>query len=297
MVTKETTTSEDGIKTYTCTKCNAVRTEALPSMGESPKPNVSTNPSEAGEGSIGESTETGNTGEDTEKDGSETDNAGDVEGGASETGNNAKDGVVDAPEELPAVGDILKDIDGKAEYEIISIEKSGVCVEYTEVVNRKDSTVRIPDKVELEDGTICKVVSIADSAFKNNKYIKKIIVGNNVKIIGNKAFYGCKNLTNISLGKNVAIIEANAFTGCVKIKSLTLPSKVKKIGSNAFYGCKKLMTLTIKSTKLTSKNVAKKAFKNLPAKAIIKVPKSKVSTYQKLLHQKGLNAKIKITKL
>lgn len=299
VVTKEATTSEDGIKTYTCTKCNAVKTEVIPAMGEkdNQEPTVPTNPSESGEGNIGESTEAGNVGEDTEKDGSENDNAGNTESDASETGSDAEDGVEDEPEELPAVGDILMDIDGKAEYEIISIEKSGICVEYTETVNRKDSTVTIPDKVELEDGMICKVVSVADSAFKNNKYIKKIIVGNNVKIIGNKAFYGCKNLTSISLGKNVTTIETNAFTGCVKVKSLTLPSKVKKIGSNAFYGCKKLKTLTIKSTKLTSKSVAKKAFKNLPAKVIIKVPKSKVSTYKKLLHQKGLNAKIKITKL
>lgn len=311
VVTKEATDSENGIKTYTCTKCNAVKTEVIPAMGqkENQEPTVPTTPGES-EGNIGENTETGNTEENTEKDGSETngagetgddasqnDSAGETEGDVSENGSDTGDGAEDESEELPEIGDILEDAEGKAEYEIISIEKSGICAEFTETVNGKDSVVTIPDKVELEDGTICKVVSVADSAFKNNKYIKRISVGNNVKIIGKKAFYGCKNLTDIRLGKNVETIGANAFTGCVKVKSLTLPAKVKKIGSNAFYGCKKLITLTIKSTKLTSKGVAKKAFKNLPANASVKVPKSKLNTYRNLLRQKGLSAKIKITKM
>lgn len=299
VVTKEATASENGIKTYTCTICNAVKTEVIPAMGEkdTQEPAVPTTPGEAEEGNIGENTETGNVEEDTEKDGSENNDTGKTEGASSENGGDAENGIEDEAEELAAVGDILKDINGKAEYEVISIEKSKICVEYTEMLNRKDSMVTIPDKVQLEDGTVCKVVSIADSAFKNNKYIKKMIVGNNVKIIGNKAFYGCKNLTDIRLGKNLENIGANAFTGCVKVKSLTLPSKVKKIGSNAFYGCKKLKTLTIKSTKLTSKGIAKKAFKNLPVNASVKVPKSKLNTYRNLLRQKGLSAKIKITKM
>ena len=312
VVTKEATDSENGIKTYTCTKCNAVKTEVLPAMGqkENQEPTVPTTPGESEEGNIGEGTETGNTEENTEKDGAETNGTGETEGDASENGSagekegdssendsDTEDGEEDESEELLAIGDILEDIDGKAEYEIISIEKSGICAEFTETVNRKDSVVTIPDKVELEDGMVCKVVSVADSAFKNNKYIKRISVGNNVKIIGKKAFYGCKNLTDIRLGENVETIGANAFIGCVKVKSLTLPSKVKKIGSNAFYGCKKLKTLTIKSTKLTSKGIAKKAFKNLPVNASVKVPKSKLNTYRNLLRQKGLSAKIKITKM
>lgn len=299
VVRKEATASENGIKTYTCTICNAVKTEVIPAMGEkdNQEPTVPTTPGETEEGNIGENAETGNAEENTEKDGSENNDTGKTESDSSENGSDAEDGVEDESEKSPAVGDILKDINGKAEYEVISIEKSKICVEYTEMVNRKDSVVTIPDKVELEDGTICKVVSVADNAFKNNKYIKKMIVGNNVKIIGNKAFYGCKNLTDIRLGENVETIGANAFTGCVKVKSLTLPSKVKKIGSNAFYGCKKLKTLTIKSTKLTSKGIAKKAFKNLPVNASVKVPKSKLNTYRNLLRQKGLSAKIKITKM
>lgn len=290
VVTKEATASEDGIKTYTCTKCNVIKIETIPATGESPNscPDVPFNPSESGEENIDTNTE----GDDSDVNSTE-----DTEDDASESDSGVEDEMENEEKELLMVGDLVKDIDGKAQYEVISIKTSGVCVEYKRTVNRKDSTVKIPDKIKVEDGTVCKVISVADNAFKNNKYVKKITVGNNVKIIGSKAFYGCKNLTSISLGKNVTTIKTNAFRGCVKLTKLTLPSKVVQIGDNAFYGCKKLKTLTIKSTKLTSKSISKNAFKNLPVRITVKVPKSKVSTYKRLLHQKGLNTKIKVTKL
>ena len=191
-------------------------------------------------------------------------------------------------------GDIFQDDSGDGEYEVISVKGTAVCVEYTDCANPKATVIRIPAEIEAEDGTICKVTSIANSAFRKNKKIKKIFVGNNVETIGANAFYGCKNLTNVSLGKNLTSIGANAFSGCVKLKSLIIPAKVKKIGSNAFYGCKALKRLTIKTTKLTSKGLGKKAWKGIPAKAAVRVPAGKQKAYKKLFYKKGLNRKIRI---
>ncbi|MBQ6843787.1 MAG: leucine-rich repeat protein [Agathobacter sp.] len=73
-----------------------------------------------------------------------------------------------------------------------------------------------------------------------------------------------------------------------------VPSKVTKIDKQAFYGCKKLKTITIKSTKL--KTVGKNALKGINSKATIKVPKSKLSAYKKLLKGKGQGSKVKIVK-
>jgi hypothetical protein len=42
---------------------------------------------------------------------------------------------------------------------------------------------------------------------------------------------------------------------------------------------------------LTTKNVGSKAFGSIYAKAVIKVPKSKLKAYQKLLKQKGVTGK------
>ena len=77
------------------------------------------------------------------------------------------------------------------------------------------------------------------------------------------------------------------------IKKVSIPSKVQKIvvistnvtkiGKNAFYGCSGLKYLTVKTKKLTSKTVGKGAFKKLNKKAKIKVPKSKLKLYAKIL--------------
>lgn len=196
---------------------------------------------------------------------------------------------------LPEVGDMVLDIEGKAEYEVISIKGDEVCVEYTEPRNKKSKNVKIPNVIETEEGIDCKVTAIASGAFRNNKYVKKIVVGNNVTTIGAKAFSGCRNLTSVIMGSSIKTIGANTFSNCSKLTKLTIPAKVTKICSNAFYGCKKLKTLTIKSKKLTSKSIAKKAFKNLPNKVKVEVPKGKGASYKKLFRQKGLNTKVKIT--
>lgn len=191
-------------------------------------------------------------------------------------------------------GDVFQDDSSNAEYEVIAVKGNAVCVEYTENTNPKATVIRIPATIEAADGTVCKVTSIAGSAFRKNRKIKKVIVGSNVGTIGTNAFYGCKNLTSVSLSQNLTAIGANAFSGCTKLKSLTIPSKVKKIGSNAFYGCKNLKKLTVKTTKLTSKGLGKKAWKGIPAKASVRVPAGKQKAYQKLFCKKGMSRKIKV---
>lgn len=94
----------------------------------------------------------------------------------------------------------------------------------------------------------------------------------------------------------VTAIAKNAFKNNKKLKSVTIGKNVTSIGSNAFYGCKKLKTVTIKSTKI--KTIGKYAFKGIVSNATIKVPKSKLSSYKKLLKKKtvGLPSKVKIKK-
>ena len=109
------------------------------------------------------------------------------------------------------------------------------------------------------------MTSIAADAFKNNKKLTKVKIGDNVVSIGDNAFYHCTSL-----------------------KTITIPEKVKKIGKQAFYGCKKLKTINIKTKKLVSKNVGKKAFaKNYP-KATAKVPSSCLKSYKILLQKRDL---------
>lgn len=91
---------------------------------------------------------------------------------------------------------------------------------------------------------------------------------------------------------SVTSIAANACKGMKKLEKVTIGTNVSKIGKNAFSGDSKLKSIQIKSKKLTS--VGKGALKNISAKAVIKVPKSKKKAYTSLLKGKGQKKSVKI---
>ena len=163
------------------------------------------------------------------------------------------------------------------------------------------------------------IATIGDKAFYKCTSLTKITIPSKVSKIGKSAFMGCSKLTSVTMGKNVKTIGAGAFSGCSKLKTLklgasvttigdkafykctsltkvTIPSKVSKIGKSAFYGCMKLKNITINTTKLTSKNVGKEAFKDTPKNAVVKVPKISLKAYLKFLNKKGIHKKAKIKK-
>ena len=195
-------------------------------------------------------------------------------------------------DELPEEGTTLEDDSGKAIYEIV-IE--GNTVEYVSTISRSTATVTIPSTVTIDNVTY-KVTGIAENAFKNNKTVKKVVIGKNVTTIGNSAFSGAVKLKTVTIGANVTSIGDKAFYKCTALTKITIPSKVTKIGKSAFYGCKNLKNITIKTTKLTTKKVGSKAFYGIHKKATIKVPKSKLKAYKTMLKGKGLRKSISIEK-
>ncbi len=157
-----------------------------------------------------------------------------------------------------------------------------------------------------------------DNASGNDKEDVKTINANGVKyaVINNSKntveyTQKTKNTANVKVpasikvkvnGKTVTYkvtsIAANAFKNNTKLKTVTISKNIVKIGNNAFKGCKNIKTIKITSKKLTSKNVAKKAFKGIgdKKKVVIKVPKNKYKDYKKLLKNKGLGKKAVIKK-
>ena len=91
-------------------------------------------------------------------------------------------------------------------------------------------------------------------------------------------------------------ISKNAFKKKTKLKKIVLGKNVKIIGANAFSGCKNLKTIKITSTFLTKKSIGKNAFKGIYKKAVIKVPKKKLKSYQKILKGKCQAKSVKIKK-
>lgn len=90
---------------------------------------------------------------------------------------------------------------------------------------------------------------------------------------------------------------ANQNTALVWSGVDDIPIKTSKIGKQAFCGCKKLKNTVIKTKSLTTKKEGGKAFGAIHSRAMIKVPKSKMKAYKKLLEKKGVGSKAKLKKL
>lgn len=133
----------------------------------------------------------------------------------------------------------------KADYIVTTSDLVNGTVTYLAPTDKKATTVIVPDSVVI-DGVTYKITAIEKNAFKNNKNIKQVTIGKNVKIIGKQAFYGCS-----------------------KIKTLTIKSTkltTKTVGSKAFGKTPKSMTVKVPKKKfkdyksmLIKRGVSKKA--------------------------------------
>ena len=119
--------------------------------------------------------------------------------------------------------------------------------------------LRIPDVI---DGY--PVVALGNEIFKEGKAanLLEIIVGENIKIVGDsafygctgrkitiegklesigeKAFFGCDQLKKIELGGGISEVPYEAFSGCTSLEVVILSDSVSSIAENAFEDCSKL---------------------------------------------------------
>lgn len=91
-----------------------------------------------------------------------------------------------------------------------------------------------------------KVTKVARD-FNNNSNLERVVLGSNVKSIGNNAFSDCTSLKSITIPENVAEIGDSAFYGCTNLTSITIPESVTEIGVSAFENCTNLLGLQIPS--------------------------------------------------
>lgn len=162
--------------------------------------------------------------------------------------------------------------------------------EYIRTTKKNAANISIPSVVKLR-GKNFKVTSIGKNAFKNNRKLKKVSMGKNVKKIGTHAFSGCKNLRKVTISKSVTAIGANAFKGCSALVMVTIPAKVKKIGTKAFYRCKNLRYIMVKTKKLTQGSVGKNAFSAGYHSPRVKTAKNIWRKYSNILLRSGISGK------
>lgn len=125
-------------------------------------------------------------------------------------------------------GDCLSDRKNGCSYKVVSVGKKKAAVKYLKLLSDRKK-VSIPSTVVLE-GVSYRVTGIAERAFKNNKKLKKIVIGKNIQTIGKQAFQGCRNLGYVRIkSKKLKNIGKQAFQGTGKNLHLRLPSKKVKM--------------------------------------------------------------------
>ena len=156
--------------------------------------------------------------------------------------------ITSAPTVTPtpsvSVGTKIVDKKTGSIYKITSSSSSSRTVTF--VGNKVKASVTIPTSIKIK-GVTYKVTEISASAFKNNRKLKKVVIGQNIVKIGKNAFYGCKNLTSIT----------------IKPRQLTL----KNIGKNAFKNTSPKATVKVpKKQKALYNQILKKRGLNKKAK-------------------------------
>jgi len=133
-------------------------------------------------------------------------------------------------------------------------------------------TVKLPTAYEDKE-----VIAIANSAFKNNTAIEKVIIPQGYKSIGIEAFAYCTSLATVEIGSigtdtKGLVIGTSAFNGCTALKNLKLGDNVKVVEAYAFYETK-ITSVTMNKVE----SVGAKAFAKCTSLTRFYIPASLVS--------------------
>lgn len=114
-------------------------------------------------------------------------------------------------------------------YKVTSSRSSSQTVAF--IGNKVKTSVTIPTTIKIKGATY-KVTEISTNAFKNNRKLKKVVIGQNIVRIGKNAFYGCKKLTSITIKSSrltLKNIGKNAFKNTSPKATVKVPKKQKTL--------------------------------------------------------------------
>ena len=124
---------------------------------------------------------------------------------------------------LPEVGTQRTVSDGV--YKITKSSATNKEVTFTQPKNSKKTSITIPATIKI-DGQTYKVTEVAAKAFKNNKKLKSVTIGKNVKKIGKEAFSGCNKVKKITIKSSVLkSVGKNAIKGIDERATIKCPKK------------------------------------------------------------------------
>lgn len=121
--------------------------------------------------------------------------------------------------------------------QVYKVTKAGKEVSFIQA-KKNAKRIVIPATVKSK-GVTYKVTSVAAKAVKNNKKVKSVVIGANVKRISNNAFYKCPVLKTVTI-KTAKLTKKTAgkkaFTKVSKKMVIKAPKKMKKSYARIFRG-------------------------------------------------------------
>ena len=124
-------------------------------------------------------------------------------------------------------GSICQDAKGILKYRITKMAAKNGTAEVIGI-QKKSGKVTIPSTITVQ-GITFKVTAIAEKAFRNDKNLKSVVIGSNVKKIGKQAFEKCKKLSSVTFkGKKAPTIGKAAFKGIKKKANVQVAGSMKK---------------------------------------------------------------------
>ena len=113
------------------------------------------------------------------------------------------------------------------------------------------------------------ITSIHPSAFKDCPFLKKVILPENLKDLGQdfgdqvrpgSVFKNCTALTEITIPENIEVLYRRTFEGCKKLEQVNfVGQRLQEIQNNCFAGCDNLKKITLP----TCKHIEESAFSNV----------------------------------
>ena len=166
--------------------------------------------------------------------------------------NNNNNGNNNPAPQVPAVGTTIT-VKGVT-YKVTKADAVNGTVSAVKLKATKKTKVTIQDTVKVGNYSF-KVTTIGKNAFKNNKKLKSIVIGSNVKSIGSNAFSKASKLSSVTFkGTKIVKVGRNAFKGTSSKMKVTVPKKMK---SKTLRALKKNLQKAKISKKATYNKVAK----------------------------------------
>ena len=166
--------------------------------------------------------------------------------------NNNNNGNNNPAPQVPAVGTTTT-VKGVT-YKVTKADAVNGTVSAVKLKATKKTKVTIQDTVKVGNYSF-KVTTIGKNAFKNNKKLKSIVIGSNVKSIGSNAFSKASKLSSVTFkGTKIVKVGRNAFKGTSSKMKVTVPKKMK---SKTLRALKKNLQKAKISKKATYNKVAK----------------------------------------